>query len=106
MFFTAETLVGSASALGSSTMCWLNPEEGIINSSSTALMTIIAILITNEYIPKLKVRYTKLRHWINVITLLYEKTSKTYLVHKKIDQKEAEELKKKTIIILIKENKS
>ena len=50
-------------------------------------------MITNEDISKLKVRYTKLRDWINVITLLYKKTLKTSPIDKKIDQKEAEELK-------------
>ena len=53
----------------------INPGAGIIISSSSVLLTSIAILITNEYISKLKIRYTKLRDWINVITLLYEKTS-------------------------------
>ena len=71
----------------------INPGAGIIISSSTALLTSIAILITNEYISKLKIRYTKLRDWINVITLLYEKTLKQSMVDKKIDPKEAEELR-------------
>ena len=71
----------------------INPSVGIVISSSTALLTSIAILITNEYISKLKIRYTKLRDWINVITLLYEKTLKQSKVDKKIDEREAEELK-------------
>ena len=75
-----ELLVGSASAVGSSTMGLINPGAGIIISSSTALLTNIAILITNEYISKLKIRYTKLRAWINVITLLYGKTLKSSMV--------------------------
>ena len=41
----------------------------------------------------MKIRYTKLRDWINVITLLYEKTLKESMIDKKIDQKEAEQLK-------------
>ena len=88
-----EILIGSGSAIGSSAMSLINPGAGIIISSSTALLTSIAILITNEYISKLKIRYTKLRDWINVITLLYEKTLKESLIDKKIDQKEAEQLK-------------
>ena len=72
----------------------INPGAGIIISSSTALLTSIAILITNEYISKLKIRYTKLRDSINVITLSYEKTLKQSMVDKKIDEKEALELKK------------
>ena len=71
-----------------------NPSNGIILTSSTALLTSFAILITNEYISKLKLRYTKLRDWINFITLLHEKTLKQSMVDKKIDEKEAQELKK------------
>ena len=82
-----EILVGSGSAIGSSAMSLINPGAGINISSSTALLTSIAILITNEYINKLKLRYTKLRVWTNVITLLYEKTLKESLIDKQIDQK-------------------
>ena len=94
LLIISEILVGSASAVGSSTMGLIIPGAGIIISSSTALLTSIAILITNEYISKLKIRYTKLRDWINVITLLYEKTLKTSMIDNKIDEKEANELKK------------
>ena len=93
LLIITENLVGSGSAIGSSAMSLIKPGAGIIISSSTALLTSIAILITNEYISKLKIRYTKLRDWINVITLLYEKTLKESLIDKKIDQKEAEQLK-------------
>ena len=58
------------------------------------MLTSIAILITNGYESKLKIRYIKLRDWINVITLLYEETFKTSVVDKKIDQKEALDIKK------------
>ena len=92
LIFT-EILVGSGSAIGSSAMSLINPGAGIIISSSTALLTSIAILITNEYISKLKIRYTKLRDWINVITLLYEKTLKESMIDKVINQKEADQLK-------------
>ena len=71
LLIITEILVGSASTVGTSTMGLINPGAGVILSSSTALLTSIAILITNEYISKLKIRYTKLRDWINVITLLY-----------------------------------
>ena len=87
-------LIGSGSAISSSTVGWINPGAGIIISSSTALLTSIAILITNEYISKLEIRYIKLRDWINVITLLYEKTLKQSMVDKKIDEKEAQEMRK------------
>ena len=93
LLIITEFLIGSGSAISTSTLGLINPGAGII-SSSTALLTSIAILITNEYISKLKIRYTKLSEWINVSTLLYEKTSKISMIDKKIDQKEAEELKK------------
>ena len=85
--------MGTGSAVSTSTMGLINPCVGIVISSSRALLTSIAILITNEYISKLKIRYTKLRDWIDAITLLYEKTLKQSMVDKKIDEKEAEELK-------------
>ena len=98
--------MGTGSAVGSSTMGLTNPSVGIVISSSTALLTSIAILITNEHISKLKIRYTKLKDWINVINLLYEKTLKQSMIDKKIDEKEAMELKKIfKIIILIKDLK-
>ena len=65
-----EILIGSGSAITSSTLYLVNPNVGIVLTSSTDLITSIAILIANEYRSKLKVRYTKLGDWINVITLL------------------------------------
>ena len=82
LLIITEILVGTASAVGCSTMGLINPGAGIIVSVSTALLTSIAILISNEYISKLKIRFTKLRDWINVITLLYEKALKTSVVDK------------------------
>ena len=94
MLNITEILIGSGSAISSSTFGLINLGAGIIISSSTALLTSIAILITNEYISKFKIRYTKLLDCIKVITLLYEKTLKQSMVDKKIDEKEAQELKK------------
>ena len=94
ILINTEILIGSGSAIGSSTMGLINPGAGIIISSSTALLTNIAILITNAYISKLKIRYTKLRDWINVIILFFEKPLKISMVDKKIDEKEAQGLKK------------
>ena len=54
-----EILIGSGSAIIISTLGQINPGAGILFSSSTALLTSIAILIINEYISKLKIRYTK-----------------------------------------------
>ena len=94
LLIITEILIGSGSTINSSTLGLINPGAGIIISSSTAILTSIAILITNGYISKLKIRDTKLRDWINVITLLYETTLKQSTINKKIDEKEAEELKK------------
>ena len=93
LLIITEILVGSGGAISSSAMAMINPGAGIIISSSASLLTSIAILITNEYISKLKIRYTKLKDWINVITLLYEKTLRESMIGKKIDQKEADQLK-------------
>ena len=73
LYFT-ETFLGLGSAITTSTMSLLKTSFGIVLIFSTAPSTSFAILITNEYISKLKLRYSKLRVFINVITLLYEKT--------------------------------
>ena len=94
LLIITENLVGSGSAISTSTMSLINPSIGIVLTSSTALLTSLAILVTNEYISKLKLRDTKLKDRINFVTFLYEKTLKESLIDKKIDQKEAEQLKK------------
>ena len=94
LLIITEILIGSGSAISSSAIGLINAGARITISSSAALLTSIAILITYEHISKLKIRYTKLRDWINVITLLYGKTLKQSMVDKKIDEKEAQELKK------------
>ena len=94
MLIITEILIRSGSAISTSTMSLINPSIGIVLTSSTALLTSLAILITNDHISKLKLRYTKLRDWINFITILYEKTLNQSKIDKKIDEKEAQELKK------------
>ena len=94
LLIITEILIGSGSAITSTTFSFINPSIGIPIASCSALLTSLAILITNEYISKLKLRYTKLRDWINFITILYEKTLNQSLIDKKIDKKEAQELKK------------
>ena len=79
----SEELKGSSSTIVPSTLSIVTPSLGISRASSSALITLIAILITKEEISKLKIRYTKLRQWINVISLLYQKTSKQSMIHKK-----------------------
>ena len=70
LLITTEILIRSASTKSSSILAVLSPSAGNIISSSTALLTSIAILITNEHISKSKIRNTNLRDWINVITFL------------------------------------
>ena len=94
LLIISENLIGSGSAISTSTMSLINPSIGIVLTSSTALLTSLAILITNEYISKLKLRSTKLRDWINFITILYEKILNQSMIDKKIDEKEASELKR------------
>ena len=93
LLIITEILIGSGSAITSSTFSLTNPSIGIPIASCSALLTSVAILIAKEFISKLKTRYTKLRDWINVITLLYEKTLKESMIDKKIDEKEANQLK-------------
>ena len=93
LLIITEILIRSGSAISPSTISLINLSIGIVLTSSTALLTSPAILIKIEYISNLKLRYTKLRDWINFITILYEKTLKEYMIDKKIDQKEAEHLK-------------
>ena len=51
-----EILVGTGSTINTSEMALINPGAGNIISSGTALVTSIAILKSNEYISKLKIR--------------------------------------------------
>ena len=94
LLIITELLRGSASTIISSTLAILNPSAGIVISSSTALLTGIGILIMNECISELKIWYTKLREWINVIALLYEKSQESFMIEEETDDKEAEELRK------------
>ena len=48
LLIITEILIGSASAVSTSTMSLINPSIGIVLSSSTALLTSLAILITND----------------------------------------------------------
>ena len=55
-------------------MSLLNRSIGIVLTSTTVLLTSLVISITNDFISKIKLRFTKLRDWISFITILYEKT--------------------------------
>ena len=65
LLIITEILIGSGSAISTSTMSKMNPSVSIVLTSSTALLTSLAILITNDYNNKLKLRYTKLGVWKN-----------------------------------------
>ena len=71
----SENLIGSVGLdVGSGlTVTGLAP-VGIMCASSISFLSSISTLITNECFSNLKNRYIKLRDWIKVITLLYEKT--------------------------------
>ena len=56
---------------------------GIMCAGSISFLSSISTLFTNKYFSNLKIRYTKFRDWVNVITLLYEKTLKQSMIDKK-----------------------
>ena len=85
LILITEFLIGSGSAKSTSTMSLINPSIVKVLTSSSALLTSIAILINNEYISKLKLRYSKLKHWIIFTTTLYEKTKDQSMVDKTSD---------------------
>ena len=47
-----DILIGSGSTISTSILSLINPSIGVVLNSSTALLTSITILITNEYIKK------------------------------------------------------
>ena len=73
---------------------------GIMCASSNTLLSSISSLITHECFSKLKTRCTKIQFWIIVITSLYVKILKQSMVDKRIDEKEALDLKKIYILHL------
>ena len=66
----SEILIGGVElGVGSGlTISGLAP-VGIMCAGSVSFLSSVSTLITNEYISKLKIRYTKIRDWINVIKL-------------------------------------
>ena len=55
---------------------------GITCAGGISFLSSISTIITIEYFSGLKIRYTKLRDWINVTLLLYEKTLKECMIDK------------------------
>ena len=79
--------IGLGATIASSILSLLNPSVGVIISTRTALITSVAFIITIGYISKLKIRFTKLRDWINVISLVFEQTLKQWLIDRKLMKK-------------------
>ena len=75
-----EISKGTNFTLVSSTFSIFNTTIAIPIASSFALFTLKPILKTSEYVSKLKLGYVKIRDWINIISLLYEKTMKKSIV--------------------------
>ena len=92
LILKTDILLGSCSAITTSALSILNLFVGFVVTSSTALITSINILITNEYISKLNLGFTKVRDCMNVITLLYEKRWNRLMVDKKMEEKKGLEL--------------
>ena len=61
LLIITEFFIGSGSAISTSNISMINPSIGIVLTSSTALLTSLAILFTNEYFSELKLRYTSKR---------------------------------------------
>ena len=81
----SEFSLGSNSTVVSPTKSIVNPGNSIPRPSNSTLITSIALLITIEFLSKFKMRYTKLGDWVNVITLLNEKTLTQQFFGKTID---------------------
>ena len=69
----SEILLGSSLIIVFSTLSFVKHSNVVSIAITSAMITSIAILVTNYYVPKLKLRYTKMKDWVNVISLLYEK---------------------------------
>ena len=67
-------------------------------ASSIYFLSSISTLITNECFSNIKNRFTKLRDWIIVFSVFYEKDLNESLVVEKIEEKEALELKKNYVL--------
>ena len=93
LLIITESLIGGDSTKFKSTLSKILLSVSTVKSSSAIFLTSVAILILNDYISKSKSRFTKLRDWIIFVTILYEKTLNQTMLDKKIDEKEALELK-------------
>ena len=83
--------VGGISVASGLTISGLAP-AGMVAASGISFLTSISTLITNEFFSKFKILHTKLRSWIIVTTLLFDKTLKESMIDKRIDEKEGGKL--------------
>ena len=92
-----ETLLGSSSTILPFIQSIFSTTIAIPKASSSALITSKALLLTIEYISKLKNRYTKLRDWMKAITLLRgEILKKSMFDRKTLMKKNLSKIKKCT----------
>ena len=85
MYITVlQILTGSTGlAVGSSlTLTGAGASVVVPIATATFFVSSTAALKSNESYRKLKLRYTKLRDWINMINLLYQKTPDKPMVEK------------------------
>ena len=69
----SEFLFGSIGlVLGSSLTISGLAFVGNMCAGSISFLSSLSTLITNEHFSRIKITYTNIRNWINVITLLYE----------------------------------
>ena len=59
-------------------------------ASCAAFIASVAGLFTNKYHAPLKLTYPKVRHWIQLTTILYVKSLNKSIVDEKIDEREDE----------------
>ena len=91
-----EILVGvSGRIVGTSlSITGVGTSIGVPIAGCSSFLASVATLILNEFFSKLKLGYTKLKDWINMITILYEKILNELMIDKRIDEKEGDELNK------------
>ena len=74
LMIVSEIIIGGVGLAAGSTLTISGlATAGIVCSGGISFLSSISTLITNYYFSKLKLRCTKLREWIFVNTLLYEK---------------------------------
>ena len=68
--------------------------KGVPFAGCTSFIARVATFIGKQYFAKFKLRYTKMRDWIQTITILFEKTFNKSMKNGEFDGEEGEGLKK------------